>query len=220
VGPLHTAQRILDAAAHVPASGALAGWAAAYVHGVDALDGRDPFTMGTLPVSISLGRDLGRLDTEIVRYVRDRLSAADRQLRYGLPVTTPLRTAFDGARWASDLVEAVVVIDLVAHALSIDLLELGGLCAKGLKWPGIRQVRQATLLADAASASPWETRLRMCYILRARLPRPLVNLPGGVGVPPELRGSKWLTFSSRRDHYLPRSARITPWSRRRRRRRT
>jgi hypothetical protein len=82
------------------------------VQGVDALDGLDPFTRGTLPVSISLGRDLGRRDTDGVRYVLDRLPPTDRRQRYGLVVTTPLGTAFDGARWASDLAEAVVVLDL------------------------------------------------------------------------------------------------------------
>jgi hypothetical protein len=98
-------------------------------------------------------------------------------VRHGLPVTTPLRTAFDGARWASDLVEAVVVIDLLAHAIPVDLLGLRALCATGGTRPGIRQAREATQHADPASASPWETRLRMCYILQARLPRPLVNQP-------------------------------------------
>ena len=39
------------------------------------------------------------------------------------------------------------------------------------------QLRAALALANARSASPWESRLRMFYLLRARLPQPLVNVP-------------------------------------------
>lgn len=39
------------------------------------------------------------------------------------------------------------------------------------------QLRQALHWADAATESPWESRLRMFYVLTARLPRPLVNRP-------------------------------------------
>ena len=48
--PETPAQRILEAVPLVPAGGAWTGWAAAYVHGVDYLDGLDPFTMLPLPV--------------------------------------------------------------------------------------------------------------------------------------------------------------------------
>lgn len=92
-------------------------------------------------------------------------------------MTTPLRTAFDGGRWAPDLVEAVVFLDQLAHALGLDLAELEPWCAPGNRWPGIKQLRRALDLADAGSESPWESRLRMFYMARADLPRPLVNRP-------------------------------------------
>ena len=115
------AQRILDVSPLVPPPGALSGWAAAYVLGVDWLDGLDPFTMTQQPVVITLGTDAGRTSTAAVRYTRDRLPRRHRQQRFGLWVTTPERTAFDGARWAPNLVEAVVFLDQVAHALALDL---------------------------------------------------------------------------------------------------
>lgn len=161
----------------VPMSGALTGWAAAYVLGVDWLDGLDPFTMAEQPVIVGLGFDAGRASTAEVRYARDRLPASHRLQRFGLWVTTPERTAFDGARWAPDLVEAVVFLDQVAHGLSLDLQELSSWCRPGGWWSGVTQVREALLWADARSASPWESRLRMFYRREAALPRPAVNQP-------------------------------------------
>jgi hypothetical protein len=155
----------------------LAGWAAAYVLGVDYLDGLDPLTMSPLPITVNLGGRSGRLDTSRVVYVRDRLPATHLTVRHGVSVTTSERTAFDGARWASSLVEAVVFLDQVGHALRLDSNLLDSWCTPGGRWPGISRLRQALALTDRASASPWESRLRMFYILQARLPRPGVNKP-------------------------------------------
>jgi hypothetical protein len=170
-------QRILEALPLVPAGGALAGWAAAYVHGADWLDGREPWSLQQLPLTINLGRDLGRADTADLRYVRERLPAADRHLAHDLSVTSPERTAFDGARWACDVVEAVVFLDQVARAADLDLSRIAARCVSPSSWAGVGQARRALALADPASASPWETRLRMFYVGPAALPRPLVNRP-------------------------------------------
>lgn len=116
--PASPTQRIVEAVPRIPGGGALAGWAAAYVLGVDQLDGLDRDTMDPMPVPLHLGHDVGRAAYAGVRVVRERLPATDRRLWHGLPVTTPLRTVFDGGRWAPDLVEAVVFLDLAAHALS------------------------------------------------------------------------------------------------------
>ena len=91
-----TAQRILDRAPLVPSGGAFSSWAAAYVLGVDMLDGLDSETLRPEPICFSLGSDAGRASTTQIRYVRDRLPVDHRQVSHGLPVTTPFRTAFDG----------------------------------------------------------------------------------------------------------------------------
>ena len=170
-------QRILDVAPLIPATGALSGWAAAYVLGVDALDGLDPFTMDPLPLRVNLGGTSGRVNQNGIVYVRDRLSASHRLVRHRLAVTTPARTAFDGARWAADLVEAVVFLDMVAHALELDLAKVRTLPEPAGWWRGAGQAREALAWADARSASPWESRLRMFYRREAGLPRPAVNVP-------------------------------------------
>ena len=175
--PLTTTQRILDVAPLIPPTGAVAGWAAAYALGVDLLDGRDPFTMAALPIAIQLGQDLGRANTDRVRFVRERLPDTHRRIRHGLAVTSPLRTMFDSGRWAINLVEAVVVLDQLARATEVDEQELESWCASGARWPHINRLRAALALMDSRSASPWESRLRMFYQLHAKLPRPLVNQP-------------------------------------------
>lgn len=126
--PQTSAQRILEAVPLIPPTGALAGWAAAYVLGVDMLDGLDPFTLAPEILTVSLGSTAGRVNHHQIRYVRDRLLPTDRLLHRGIPVTSPTRTAFDGARWAPDLVEAVVFLDQVGHALDLRLDELAGRC--------------------------------------------------------------------------------------------
>ena len=175
--PPSTAQRILESGPLVPPGGALAGWAAAYALGTDLLDGREPDMMASLPVPVHLGPHLARVAPTGYRFVRERLPHRHVTRVSGLPVTTPLRTAFDGGRWAPDVVEAVVFLDQLAHALELNLTELAPWCAPGDRWPGIKQLRHALAFADAASESPWESRLRMFYLVRAGLPRPLVNRP-------------------------------------------
>ncbi len=184
-------QRILDAAALAPPDAAIGGWAAAFVHGVDILDGIDSFTMTEIPVLLCLGRDLGRRSTGRVRYSRDRLPPADVCLRHGLPVTAPLRTAFDGARLSDGLAEAVAFLDACAHERIITLTDLAAYIAthRADGWSGIEQVRRALALADMATRNLWESRLRVLAVREAGVPKPLVNCPvfdvagGFAGIP-------------------------------------
>lgn len=96
----------------------------------------------------------------------------------GVPVTTPVRTAFDGARWARSLVEAVVFIDMMLAAGLLTTAELATYLPEHRPaWKGVDQARRALALANGASASPPETRLRLMWMLTAGLPPPLVNQP-------------------------------------------
>ncbi len=171
------AQRILDASPLVPPAGALGGWAAAYVEGVGQLDGLDPYTMSALPLLIYLGRDVGRRRDARVRYSRERLSVADVAATAGLIITAPPRTAFDGARLADNLAEAVAFLDAYAHSGRLHLPTWGHYVSQHPGWEGVAQARAAAELADAAARSTWESRLRVFYVVEAGLPRPEVNIP-------------------------------------------
>lgn len=172
-----TAQRLVDASVNVPTGGALAGWAAAFVLGVDWCDGLGLDGRRQLPVPISTGPNVHRRSTPLLHYARDRLPPQERQRRHGLPVTTALRTAFDTARWAPSLTETVVALDACAHFGVVRLPALEEYVGEHAGWAGIRQVRAALPLVEPGVRSPWETRLRLVYVLEANLSRPLVNPP-------------------------------------------
>lgn len=152
----------------------LAGWAAAFVHGVDWLDGRG-VDGRHLPVPLCVGPDVRRRSTERLVYTRARLSPTDKQVRFGLPVTSPMRTALDCARWAVDLEEAVVALDALARFDLVNLSSFAQYVADSPRVVGIRQVRQALTHAEEGVRSAWESRLRMDAVLEAGLPRLLVN---------------------------------------------
>ena len=97
-------------------------------------------------------------------HLRQLQLAADEVVsRDGWLVTTPMRTAFDCARWLP-LVDAVVVVDAMAHA---GLIDLDGLRAfaeehRGVRW--VRRVAVVVRLADCRSESPMESRLRLLLV--------------------------------------------------------
>ena len=173
--PVTSGQRVVQAAALLP-EGGLSGWAAAYVLGADALDGRDPFTGVQQPVRVVLAPDASHRSVPGIRCVRAELDPSAVVRRHGLLLTEGLRTAQDLAREAPDLVEAVVALDVLVGAGVVDQrrLKLGlGALERGR---GVRQARAAAELCRVGVLSPWETRLRL-FVVEAGLPEPEVNLP-------------------------------------------
>lgn len=173
---LSTAQRILDAAGLLVPGAALGTWAAAFVLGVDWLDGLDPHTMREQSVDI-VAPDVRRRSTASITYRWSRLSTVDTTVRDGVCITARTRTAFDGARWAPCLEEAVVFLDSMAAFDAVVLAELQSYASTHASWTGIAQVGRACALARPGVRSGWETRLRMCWRSDAGLPDPLVNVP-------------------------------------------
>ena len=152
-------QRIIAAAALLPSDGSIGGWAAAYVHGVDQLDGCDP-QLRELPVDVLLPPGLHRLHVPGVTYRRVSLRAGQTSLVHGIRVTSLLRAAVDLACWADSVTEATVRLDLLLEA-GLDPTELRAAAPAGRR--GAVQARQATALARPGSRSPGETRLRLLY---------------------------------------------------------
>lgn len=171
---INSTQRIVDAQATMPDGALIAGWAAAYVHGIDALDGLDDHTMRPLPVPVLLPPGLHRADTTEVRYRQSKRPIRG-ELVNEVPVTMPVRTALDLAREAPDLTEAVVPLDafLRVRLLTPEHLERG--VERFGRRRGIRQARAAIHLARVGVRSNWETRLRMFAILELGLANLQVN---------------------------------------------
>jgi Protein of unknown function (DUF559) len=140
------------AALAIPPGAALGGWSAAYLHGVDVLP-QDARVWINLPVP-------GRMRP------RRRLAVHRTPMRpheldgYGdIPVTIPLRTAFDLGR-RLPRTDALVAVDAMCHRL-LTLDQLARHAAERDGWPGIQQLREVILLSDPLAESPMESRTRL-----------------------------------------------------------
>lgn len=142
----------------------------------DWMDGLHPHTLAELPVDI-MAAELRRRQRKELRYQFTELQADDALVRDGIRITSPCRTAFDGARWADSLEDAVVFVDSVTKFLNLDLTEFRAYVAAHADWTGVEQGLRAAELAMPGVMSTWETRLRICWLLDAGLPEPLVNVP-------------------------------------------
>lgn len=172
--PSSTAQRILDAAAGLPDGALIAGWAAAYVHGVDQLDGFDDHTFAPQPVPVLLPPGQRRRPTDGVSYRQSRRPAYCEEVE-GVPVTTLVRAAVDLALLGSSLTEAVVAVDAVLGWRSLVHRRLQRVSDGLLARRGVRQARRAIELARVGVRSPWESRLRMFAVTELGWTGLLVN---------------------------------------------
>lgn len=164
--------RIAIAAASLSPRGTIGGWAAARLHELaqrpddDVLtvfDGVEPWPWGggqREPILVCLPRTSRLRDAPDVRHFRSDLDPAEVGEVNGIPVTSPLRTAFDLAR-LRDRVGAVVALDRLAHLDLIDLGELAALFRARSRWAGATQGAVATRLADAGAESPPESLTRL-----------------------------------------------------------
>lgn len=138
-------------------SGSTAGW----LHGLD-LPPIDPVqvTVPNAHTSNRAGVRLRRATLAPVEIVRLR----------GLPVSSALRTAVDlGSQGV--LVDAVIALDMALHRRMVNLTDLRSFCEANRGAKRIAKLRRALELAEPATESPMETRLRMLLVM-ARLPRP------------------------------------------------
>ncbi|WP_431880452.1 DUF559 domain-containing protein [Micromonospora chalcea] len=134
----------------------LAGRSAAWLFGAYVLPRDAPVTV-LLPTAARL-RPHPRL-----RLVRSPLPERDRTLVGGLPVTTPLRTAFDLGRQGS-LAEALVAVEALLRRRAVKLPALRAYAAARPGWPGAPLLREVLALAEPLSESPMETRLRLLLL--------------------------------------------------------
>jgi hypothetical protein len=155
----------LEAVGLVLGDGAfVCGLTPAWVYGIEVDDPRlDHVWVGCLP-----GRRLRERAGCIVREVT--VDPSDLCVVLGVQMTTPLRTAFDCARWLP-LVEAVVVADALAHTDLVGVREFAAYIDAHSGMPGIKQARRVADLMEPLSESPMETRLRLLLVM-AGLPRP------------------------------------------------
>ncbi|QDP95897.1 hypothetical protein FOE78_08290 [Microlunatus elymi] len=171
--PIPTAQRVLNARPLLAADAALGGWAAAYVLGVDWLDGMDPWTRQLLPIDL-VGTSR-RQSHDLIRY-RFARQKPRVIIRHGIPITAPLQTAADGARWAGTVEEALVFLDAMVRFEVVGPRRLLAHLDRLKSLQGLGHARAAARLTRPNVWSPWESGLRYCYRIQAGLPEPLINV--------------------------------------------
>lgn len=93
----------------------------------------------------------------------------------GIPVTTPVRTAFDIA-CRHPLGQAVAAIDALARATRLDMAQVERLALNYPGRRGIRKARKAIPMVDSGAESPKETWLRV-LLIRAGFPPPTTQIP-------------------------------------------
>jgi hypothetical protein len=151
------ATRVAAARLVLGADGFLCGLTAAWVYGVDVQDRRaDLVWIGRQNGSWRRARP-GCLVREIT------VDSTDLDVVEGALVTTPIRTAFDCARWLS-LVEALVVADALAHAGLITPARFGAYARTHRGLRGVRQADTVCTLIEPLTESPMESRLRLSLV--------------------------------------------------------
>jgi hypothetical protein len=92
----------------------------------------------------------------------------------GIPITTPVRTAFDLARHGP-LVRGVTALDVLARGRPEFLEAVAAYVDDRPGWRGVPTAREALRLASPRSRSPRETVFRVFWVVECRLPAPEVN---------------------------------------------
>jgi very-short-patch-repair endonuclease len=174
--------RIRAAVHRLPEGAVFSGNTAGWLHGLD-VDPCDPIEV-TVPTACMV--------TRLAGFRLRRSAGTERAVAQGVPVTSRVRTVVDLARHLP-LVEAVVIIDMALHRrlVSLSSLKVWADANKGRR--GVAMLRDALELAEPATESPMETRLRLLLIL-AGLPKPRVQT--------RLRDRSG-TFLARADLYYP-----------------
>jgi REase_MTES_1575/AbiEi antitoxin C-terminal domain len=150
----------------VAGRGVVAGYAAAELHGASCGPPDEPVDVLVPHASCCAGLRVHR-----GRVPPDEVIRAD-----GVPVTSPVRTAFDLARWAPTLTERVVAVDALGHHCGVTPDDIRTLRNRHLGvWRG-GVVAEVLALTDARAESPMESRTRMALHLGG-LPAPAVQHP-------------------------------------------
>jgi len=159
--------RLEAATTRLPNGAVFSGLTAAWLHGIDVTP-CDPIEV-TVPPHAGVSSRAG------IAIRRSAIPEMDVVRLRGLPATSVARTLADLAAHLS-LAEAVVMADAALHARRVRLEQLRAWADANRHRRGIRRFRLVTDLAEPATESQMESRLRMVIVLGG-LPRPSVQVP-------------------------------------------
>lgn len=171
--PGRVEQRIVEQAGRLEGGGAVTGWAALRVQGAAYFDGCERVGSAPLPVPLLSPRQL--VDTPSSTASRARLHDDEVVVVHGIRCTRPERALSDEIERIGEIRGAVVAVDMACAARLTSLRRLRHYARRRLRGAPRAHLLAALDLADEHSRSPQETRMRLVWMLDARLPRPLCN---------------------------------------------
>ena len=173
--PALVEQRIVEAAAALPAYGGVTGWAALRWAGGRWFSGSRA-NGELLPVWLATGEaDIRPQPGFCVS--AERLDPRDLCLLNGLRMTSLVRSVCFEMRYASNDRLAVVALDMAAFNDLVSIREAHEYAGEHSGWKGIGRCRGAIPRADENSWSPPEVLMRLGWTEDAGMPRPLCNAP-------------------------------------------
>jgi hypothetical protein len=175
--PATPMQRVLEAAANLPAYGAVTGWGGLRWEDGHWFDGTTHGGTRTRPVTLAIGGSgSGRPGFGTVPS-KERLRCAEVVEVDGVRVTVPTRSALFEMRYAASWRAAVEVADMAAYSDLVDRRELADALVEIPGWTGVPQAREAWAWMDENAWSPTEVRTRLLWRIDAELPVLLTNCP-------------------------------------------
>jgi len=154
VDPHLPEQRIVEAAVLLPPHSAMTGWASARLHGATFLDGLLPDGRTQLPVPMAVPPVRNGRPQEGVVYLRSALAPDEIVICQGVPCAIPERAAFDAMRYAPDVREATVRLDMMLAAELTSIKRVRAYIEDKDGWEGVEKVRAALGLATSTAAHP------------------------------------------------------------------
>lgn len=170
-------QRIVEAAALLPATGAITGWAALHWAGGRYFDGTTRAGSGVVPVTLALDNRRRLRQQTGVELCEEFLDPADVIVVDGLPLTTHPRSVCRLLRGSRSLEDRVRILDMAAFDDLCSPAEVHTYARERLAGrPHVSRIWQASPYADENSWSPMESIMRMAW-LQTRRGIPLANAP-------------------------------------------
>jgi hypothetical protein len=173
---LTTRQRIVEAAAVLPAYGGVTGWA-----GLSWLGGRwfEGVRRGEVrPVILGVAdRSIRQQPLVAIATSEERMSPTELTVHHGLRITIAMRSLFFEMRYAASETEAVQYADMAAYDDLVSRAELLAFVSINPGWTGIDLARVGAGDMDENAWSPLEVTMRRVWEHDAEHPRPLCNRP-------------------------------------------
>lgn len=167
-------QRIVEAAAVLPAYGAITGWAALRWRGGSWFDGM--WGGSEAPVTLALMDSSIRAQPGIA-ISEERLRPSDIEPHRGLRTTGAAYALLFEIRHTHSGARSLALADMAAYDDLVSRSELALLVARSPGWDGIGRGRSVVALMDENAWSPAEVGMRGVWVTEAGCPRPLANRP-------------------------------------------